>query len=157
MKQTRTSLILLTALVLFLGARMSGFCSEGPLPGTPVINAGELTKEKLCELKSHNGQIFYAPKGFEMSVKIKLEGPVISTKENDGKPIMAKFNVPVYFYAPTKKGEAPLFSIDGKKWEKGTDLFGGVISLGLEKQDKEPAPLFNLNMNIRLKDGEKNK
>jgi hypothetical protein len=158
MKSKNAVIIILAVLAIFSMAQQGWCRTEGPSPDVPVINIGELTADKLKEFqaiceKKGSEFIFYAPEGFEMAVNVKVEGSVVSMKDGGEKPIVIKFQTPVYFYASSKKGSDPLFSLDCKKWCKATELFGGMISFGAgsDKNGDASIPVFNLTMKLDLK------
>ncbi|MGV8122813.1 MAG: hypothetical protein AB2L14_23880 [Candidatus Xenobiia bacterium LiM19] len=159
MNTGKTAYMIFLLMIMILMLTQQGYCkTECPSPDTPIINIGQLTEEKLHEFQSicdrKGGEfIFYAPEGFEMAVKLKVEGSVVTMKEGGDTPITIKFQTPVYFYASSKKGSDPLFSLDGKRWCMATELFGGMISFGAgsEKKGEESMPVFNLTMKLDLK------
>ena len=155
MNRMKIYMILLTITTLFI-CTGSGHCEvNAPKADTPVINIGEVSEEKLTELtnlcKEKNSEfIFFAPAGFEMPVKIKIEGDVISAIDGTKEPVVIKFQKPVYFFASSKDENAPVFSLDGSIWKSATELFGGKISFGAGKEKNSDGTIAVFNLNLQL-------
>ena len=136
-----------------------GFCIEnGPSEEALILNLSELDTDILKDLEENPEDwagklVFYAPAGYEMALNFTLSGDIASSASEED-IIKIRFAEPVYFYAP-KEGE-PLFSIDGKSWEKTAKLFSGIISFGCgvkkDEETEEDKNIFNLNFQVNLRE-----
>jgi len=103
-----------------------------------------LNPEKMKEV------IFYAPPGYELSVKLALKGTVMNSDITKDNIVKVKFSQPVYcYFSPIV--EEPYFSIDGKVWKPGKELFSGSISfsIGANEKEKQPSADFTFEVNLR--------
>jgi hypothetical protein len=156
MSYKKTNIILIGILFITIFGFSYGLCKEiQPPSDAQIIDLSKMTTENLKEIldnkQTTSGKIILlAPQGYEMNLSIKFDGSVISTENSTVQPLKVKFKKTVYFYPV--KGE-PLFSLDGKKWGKGTEFFSGNIAFtcSVEEAASLKNPIFNLIQEINLK------